>query len=100
MQRTRSAVTRGRSDLSSLQDVVEAADAEPAIAVGFQDELMLAGIGGGAVVTGEQVDEAFGIFGADGERDFAGDGGEIVDHDDGVVAPVVAKRQDFGRLRL
>ena len=52
-------------------------------------------IAGGAVVSGKQVHQAFGVFDSDGEGYLARDGGEVVDHDDGIVSPVVAECQDF-----
>ena len=71
--------------------MIETADAEPAVAVRFEEEAVFAGGFGGAVVLREDVDEAFGVFRSDSEGYFARNGGEIVDDDDGVVAPVVAE---------
>lgn len=62
-----------RSDLGSLQNVVEAADSEPAIPVRLKQESMFAGVVGGAVVSGKQVHQAFRVFDSDGERHFARD---------------------------
>src|ERR1700738_1844976 len=88
------------SGVGALEEVVEAADAEPAVAVGFEEDAVTAAFLGAAVLIGEQVDERAVIVVGSGEReaDLLRIGGEVVDADDGVVAPLIAHDHDQGKL--
>src|ERR1700730_16966261 len=57
---------------------------------------MLAGGIGIAVLPGEQIHKAAGIFHTYIEPDFAGDRTEVVHDQYGIVSPVIANRQYFG----
>ena len=84
-----------RSDHAALEEVVEAANAVPAIAIGFEQQGVTALCVGVAVIVGEQVDElAAGSIACHDEADFAGFAAEVVNADHRVVAPGVADGQD------
>jgi hypothetical protein len=60
-----------RSDIAAPEQVIEAAQAVPSIAISLEQDVMLAGAVGFTVLSGEQVDESLARFGlvAGGEGD-------------------------------
>src|SRR5829696_9473991 len=72
-----------RSNLAPRQEVIQPADAVPAVAVAFEDEAVLAVLARPAVVLGEEVREHAGavVVEADVEGDLARLAGEVVHED-------------------
>src|SRR5262249_55375408 len=85
-------------DVGALEQIIEAADPVPAIAVRLEQDMVLSVLAGGAVVLGEQVDQP--IVGplaqADGKTGLTRPVREIVNEDHGIVAPVVAHGEHAG----
>src|SRR5512144_407537 len=83
-------------DLAAAEEIIQAADAVPAIAMRFDDEPMLAVLVAVAVFVAQEVDQHPAVLAldADAERDLLRLGGEIVHEQHPVVAPVVAHHQD------
>src|SRR5215213_4198404 len=79
---------------------IEAAAAGPAVPVWLELDVVASALVGPAVVAGKQIDEEA----ASGRRGMDADGarlaGEIVQHEQRVIAPVVLHREDVGRVGL
>ena len=88
-------------DVAALQQIVEAADAIPAIAVAFQQQRVPAALVGVAVIFGQQIDQKLaGLAGKpDRKRKLARLLVEIVHEQHRIVAPVVADDQHGGIAR-
>ena len=60
-------------DIAALQQIIEAADAVPAVAIGLEQQRVPAALVGAAVVLGQEIDQQLAGFTrkSDGERDLA-----------------------------
>src|SRR6266700_6918930 len=84
-------------DFGAFERVVEAAYAEPTIAVGLKQDAVTGAFSRIAVVLREQVDQGPAFFFGDAHREahFLRFRAQVGDTDDGVVAPVVANDQNL-----
>src|SRR3954452_3978661 len=87
--------THPRSELAALEQIVEAADAVPSVAIGFEADAMLAAIVRLAVIGCQQVDELIRAVPLEAGRELhlARRVTEIVQEQHRIVAPVIAQRE-------
>ena len=88
---------KGRSHFGASQEVIETADAVPAIPIWLQQHAVAGILLSITVVLGEEVDQgpALCISHAHGKANFLREGAQVVDEDYGVIAPVITHYQDL-----
>ncbi len=88
-------------DIAALQQIIEAADAVPAVAIGLEQQRVPAALVGAAVVLGQEIDQQLAGFTrkSDGERDLARLLVQVMDKQHGIVAPVITDHQHGGIAR-
>src|SRR5207302_8390614 len=83
-------------EFGALEQIVETADAVPAIAVAFEIDAMFPAVSRGAVIGSQKIDKLLPVtpFESGGECQLARLIGEVVQEQDRIVAPVVAQSKN------